>query len=1144
MRTAAELNIETIAVYAPDDAASPHVRAADRALELSGDGPAAYLDIARIVEAAGRTGADAVHPGYGFSAERPDFARACEEAGLIFLGPTADNLALFGDKAAARRHAEACGVPLLAGTSAPTTLEEARAFFESLGKGAAVLIKAVAGGGGRGIRVATTAAELEEAFERCASEAERAFGCRDLYVEEFLSAARHIEVQIAGDGGGMVVALGERDCSIQRRHQKLIEVAPAPALDEALRARLLDYAAELGRRARYRSLGTMEFLVRADRIAFLEGNARIQVEHPVTEEAFGIDLVALQLDIAEGRTDVLRQIPERPRAAAAEARIYLERIESDGTVRPAGGTISTLVMPSGPGVRVDACAECGQALNPRYDSLVAKIVARASNGDPAAALRKLARALSETVVGGSDSTVQLASMVAAAPELAAGQADTTWLDRNLGRLLEAAARPGRGGTGEEAVANTPASGSDSAVAGCGDDARADGVPTRGPRRQAGGRPAGNLDAATHRGGDCSAGNDSHPAHASAKPAGTGAQTDDSRSTAAQCRDGLIRVVAPMQATVVSVAVQPDSEVAAGATVVVLEALKMEHVITAPASGIVGAVHAAPGELVAEGDVLAIINPVESPEQAHHEQAPVDLDAIRPDLAETIARHRIGLDANRPEAVARRHERGRRTARENVADLVDPGSFVEYGALVVAAQSQRRDADDLRRNTPADGLIAGIGRVNGELFGPERSRCAVMAYDCTVLGGSQGAKNHQKTDRMIEIARQSRLPVVFFAEGGGGRPGDTDYPTISGLECETFARWGALSGLVPLVGINAGYCFAGNAVILGCSDVVIATEDSNVGMAGPAMIEGGGLGVYHPSEIGPAAVQRANGVIDVVVGDEAEAVGVAKKYLGYFQGDLPDWQASDQRELRHVVPENRRRAYDVRRVLDVLFDSGSLLELRRGFGHGVVTALARVEGRPLGVVANNPMHLGGAIDGDAADKAARFMQLCDAFDLPLLYLCDTPGFMVGPEAEKSALVRRASRMFVVAGSMTVPVGTVVLRKGYGLGAQAMASGSFRSPRFIVGWPTSEYGPMGLEGAVKLGFRKEIEAIEDPEQREQLYHRIVAMAYERGRGLNVAANFEIDDVIDPAETRGWISTVLTAQPSPPRRGGKKRPMVDTW
>ncbi len=467
--------------------------------------------------------------------------------------------------------------------------------------------------------------------------------------------------------------------------------------------------------------------------------------------------------------------------------------------------------------------------------------------------------------------------------------------------------------------------------------------------------------------------------------------------------------------------------------------------------------------------------------------------------------------------------------------------MEYGPLMFAAQEQRRPRGELIERTPADGLVGGVGAIAGQPV-------AAMSYDYTVLAGTQGMRNHVKKDRLFDIAERRRLPVVLFAEGGGGRPGDVDMPIIAGLDCRAFQYFARLSGLVPLIGIASGYCFAGNAALLGCCDVVIATEDSSIGMGGPAMIEGGGLGVHEPGQVGPIDVQYANGVVDLRVPDDAAAVHAAKRYLGYFSRAAPpptEPRAPDQARLRDLIPANRKRVYAIRDVIGVLFDEGSVLELRRGFGPGMVTALARVDGKALGVIATDPSHLGGAIDAEGADKAARFEGLCDAFGLPLLFLADTPGFMVGPEAEKTATVRHFSRMFVTGANLSVPTGTVVLRKGYGLGAQAMAGGSFKAPLFCVGWPTSEFGAMGLEGAVRLGMRRELEAIEDPGERERAYEAMVAGAYERGRGISMASYFEIDDVIDPAATRRWVGTLfdeatLRWWETP----GKRRPNVDSW
>jgi acetyl-CoA carboxylase carboxyltransferase component len=595
--------------------------------------------------------------------------------------------------------------------------------------------------------------------------------------------------------------------------------------------------------------------------------------------------------------------------------------------------------------------------------------------------------------------------------------------------------------------------------------------------------------------------------------------------------------APFAGTVIAIARGADEPVGEGEVLVVLEAMKMEHEVIAEAGGVIRQVEVAIGETVAEGQLLAVIEAGAVQDGAGRDGGRSELDEEREDLDAVIARHALGLDEARSEAVAKRHELGRRTARENLDDLVDPGSFVEYGPLIFAAQEARRSKDELVRRTPADGLVAGVGEVNGR-------PAVVMSYDYTVLAGTQGMRNHLKKDRLFELAEKRRLPLVLFAEGGGGRPGDVDWPHVAGLDCRAFHLFAQLSGLVPLVGIASGYCFAGNAALLGCCDVVIASEDSSIGMGGPAMIEGGGLGVFDPKDVGPIDVQWTNGVVDLRVKDDAEAVAAAKRYLSYFRGPTePPETPSDQAALRNLIPTNRKRIYDVRRVIDALLDD--VFELRRGFGHGMVTALARVDGRPLGVIANDPSHLGGAIDAHAADKAARFMQLCDAFALPILSLCDTPGFMVGPPAERTATVRHFSRMFVTGANLEVPIGTIVLRKGYGLGAQAMAGGGFKAGLFCVGWPTSEFGGMGLEGAVRLGMRRELEAIEDETERERAYEAMVAAAYDRGSGINMASYGEIDDVIDPADSRRWISQLFA-----PGSGewwtspGKRRPFVDAW
>lgn len=1108
-RTAADLNLSTLAIYSEDDATSLHALRSDEAVALPGRGASAYLDIKQIVGIAKERQCDAVHPGYGFLSENPEFAAAVEAAGITFIGPAPETLALLGNKAQARALAETCAIPLLHGSPGAVTLEEARAFLAERPEGTAIVIKAVAGGGGRGMRVVTDAADIGAAYERCQSEAQLAFGNGDLYVEEYLSGARHVEIQIIADGDGAVSHLWERECSIQRRHQKLVEVAPSPSLDRDMRDTLTSAAVRLGKAAKYRGAGTVEFMVTGDRYAFIEANARLQVEHTVTEEITGIDLVRAQLEVASCKTLTelgLEQadVPS-PRGYAVQARINMETMAKDGSAKPGGGTLTVFEVPAGPGLRTDTYGYSGYTTSPAFDSLLAKLIVHSPRGGYGDALGKAHRALGETRIEGVPTNLGFLLNLFAHPRFQANDVHTGFLDEEIAQLAQDAQQPP---TPKTDSGDPKASRS---LAG----AQVDGVD-----------PLAVLD------------------HGKSNAQSIASAPETLALVQEELAEGIIVIKAPMQGTVISIEVAPGDAVYAGQQVAIMEAMKMEHVVTASASGIVQKLGVDAQDTVFEGHPLIYLEAQEiAPPEARDDES-LDLDHIRPDLGEVYERKAAGLDENRPEAVAKRRGTGHRTARENIADLCDAGTFVEYGSMVVAGQRRRRSLEDLIKNTPGDGMVCGLGQINGDLFGPEKARAMIMSYDYMVLAGTQGIRNHAKKDRMFEIAEQQRLPTVLFAEGGGGRPGDTDNATFAGLDCMAFTYFARLSGLVPIVGITTGRCFAGNAVLLACCDLIIATQDANIGIGGPALIEGGGLGVFKPEEVGPMAVQVPNGVVDIAVQDEAEAVAVAKRYLSYFQGPVDAWEAPDERKLRFMVPENRLRYYDMRNIIQGIADVGSVLELRKGWGPGIITALIRVEGMPMGVIANNPGHLAGAIDTEGADKGARFMQLCDTFDLPILSLCDCPGIMVGPESEKTALVRHAGRMFVVGANIDVPMMTIVIRKAYGLGAQAMAGGSFRVPLFTVTWPTGEFGGMGLEGAAKLGYRKELQAIDDPKERQAAYEEIVAGLYERGKAVNTATLFELDEAIDPADSRKWIATALrSAAPSPSRRH-KKRPNIDTW
>ena len=1119
-RAASDLGRRTVAVWSEDDADSLHRRMADAAHPLAGKGPSAYLDMDAVVQAALDSGCDAVHPGYGFLSERAEFAQRCAAAGLTFIGPSVEHLALFGDKARAREAALAAGVPVSRGLDRSVTLEEARDFLDGLPKGQAMIIKALAGGGGRGSRVVTGVDELDAAYARCRSEAQAAFGVADVYVEAFLSRARHIEVQVLGDRTGDVTHLGERECSVQRRFQKVVEIAPAPGLDPDLRQRILDAALRLARSVGYTSLGTFEFLVDASGapadppFVFIEANARLQVEHTVTEAITGVDLVQAQIRLAEGASlaDLGLPDPDAPSPArfAIQARVNLESLAPDGSVRPSSGVLTAYEAPSGPGVRTDGFGYAGYRTSTAFDSLLAKVICSADGADAGPAVARSLRALSEFRLEGVATNIGLLRNILGHPDFVAGAVHTRWLDENVAEL---AAPDETAVSRYAALSRKVAPDTKGGFAG----ARVD---TRDP-----------LALFKH---------DADTKSAQAETVETGPDLE----AEAVGPDGSMGVGSPIQGTITAIDVAIDDQVRRGQQVAIVEAMKMEHVITADRDGVVRAVTMSVGDVVREGYPIVFIEEAEVSGARIEGAARLDPDFIRPDLQENLDRHAFTLDENRPEVVAKRHARGYRMIRESIDQLMDAGSFKEYWPLIVARQHRRADMETLRRTTPGDGVVAGIGAINGDHFGPEQSRAMVVAYDYTVLAGTQGGRNHYKQDRMFDLAKRLRLPVILFGEGGGGRPGDDSTGPGVAFDTPTFTQYAQLSGLVPLVAIVNGRCFAGNTALVASSDVIIATEGSTLGMGGPAMIEGGGLGIYTPEEVGPMSFQVPNGVVDILVRDEPEAVEVAKKYLSYFQGPVADWEAPDQRTLRHVIPENRLRLYDMREIISTIADIGSVLEIREKFGVGVITAFIRVEGRPMGVIANNPHHLAGAVDSPGADKGARFIQLCDAFDIPILSLMDCPGIMVGPDVERTALVRHALRMFNVGANVTTPMFGVVVRKAYGLGVQAMCGASAGMPYFTVAWPTAEFAGMNIEGSVKLGFRKELAAIEDPEARRADFDKRVERAYDSAKAVNAATGGGLDDVIDPADTRSWIVRGLQALPPVRPREGKKYPYIDPW
>ena len=1110
IRAAEELGIQTAAIYSDGDAESLHVSRADEAHALGARGASAYLDIERVLAIASEAGCDAVHPGYGFLAEHAEFARRCGEEGITFVGPSVEALRLLGDKARARGLAQEHDVPVLPGSGGPVTADGAREFLEKLGDGAAIVIKAVVGGGGRGMRIVEDLDDVEEAHARCQSEAKAAFGDGSVYVEQLIPRARHVEVQVIGDGSGAVSHLGERECSIQRRHQKVVEIAPSPTLSAELRDAITAAAVRMAEAVSYESLGTFEFLVDAtvdDRFVFIEANPRLQVEHTVTEAVTGVDLVVAQLRIATGETlaDVgLVQASVPPaRGFAIQARVNTERMEPDGSVRPTGGQLAAFQPPSGPGVRVDTYGVTGYTTNPNFDSLLAKVIVHSGSDDFGAATRRLGRALGEFQIAGLETNIPFLEQVLEHDDFAAQNVYTRWLDDNIEALTAAQLAT--------ASASAPA-------------VQAGAVLDRND-------PLASLNF-----------------FRSGEPTRQAGQAAEQRVTGPP---GTEPVAAPLQATVTEILVAEGDTIRKGQLLVVLSALKMEHEVKAEFGGVIRQLTMAAGDTVLEGHPLAFVEVMDVGGAIEQVDEAVDPDYIRPSLQAVLDRRQFILDENRPEAVERRHSKGRRTVRENLTQLMDPDSWVEYGQLTVSTPRAGLTAEELIRKTPADGLVAGIGSVNGDLFDEKRARTMFISYDDTVYAGTQGGRGHDKTDRMVEIADDLSLPLIFHAEGAGARSGSAppggEQGGTSGRghpATRTFERMAQLSGKVPMIGVTAGWCYAGNASILGLTDLIIATEDSLIAMGAPATIEGGGMGVYLPEEIGPTSDTVPAGTVDILVKDQDEAIAASKKVLSYFQGSIDHWEADDQRQLRHIVPENRHRSFNIRELIRILADKDSVLELRPEFGVSMVTTFIRIEGKPFGLTANNNEYLGGAIDSPGSDKVARFWQLCDAFNIPIITLVDTPGMMVGPEVERTGLVRHCSRLFVTGANLETPRFSVILRKGYALGSIAVMTGSGRAPVFTVTWPEGEFGGMNIEASVLLSNRDALAKIEDVDERAAAYQTALDHAYERSGAITAGSVFGVDDVIDPIETRRWIIKGLQSVPEsePIRRG--RRNFLDTW
>jgi acetyl/propionyl-CoA carboxylase alpha subunit/acetyl-CoA carboxylase carboxyltransferase component len=1056
IRAARESGWSTAAVYPQDDAGSLHTRLADRASVLPGAGGAAYLDGAQILAAAHATGATAVHPGYGFLSENPQFARRCADEGVVFVGPTPDQLEVFGDKTRARGLAERLGVPVLPGTRGPTTLDEARAFAAQHGP---VMLKALAGGGGRGMRaVGSPDDDLAEAYERSRSEARQAFGNGDVYVERLVLSARHIEVQVVGDGSGAVQHLWERDCSIQRRNQKLIEVAPAPRLDAGLRDELLQAALRMAAEVGYRSLGTFEFLVAPDGFWFIEANPRLQVEHTVTEEVTGVDLVATQLRLAGGAAlaDIGLAAPPPVSGCSIQARVNLETLDADGAPHPQSGTLTAFTPPSGPGVRVDTYGYTGYRTSPRYDSLLAKVVT--TGPDFRTAVTRAYGALAEFQLEGVPANIALLQSVLRHPDVAAARWDTAFLGHHLDELLDGAHRRVHLEPAEEMRTATPA------------------IP-----------------------------------------------------------EGAVSVAAPMQGVVVEVAVAEGDRVGPGARLLVLEAMKMEHVVRAVQGGRIRRVVVAPGDLVDEGSPLVLVDPDDTAAEAGPETLPPPAEDWTAEVDEIRRRQELARAMGGPEKVARQHADGRLTVRERIARLADPGSFTEIGALTGFADY---DDDGSARSVLPANFVAGTARLGG--------RTVVLgADDFTVRGGSGDAAIHAKQVYAEQYAREMRLPMVRLLDGASGG-GSVKMATEAGFTyIPVNPAWDAVVdnlSLVPVVAACLGPTVGLGAARLVMSHLAVMVEGvGQLFTAGPPVVRGGTGEDLTKEELGGADVHRRSGAVERFVRTEEEAFDVVRTFLSYLPDSVfrtpPVTAGTDPADRRDdfllgAVPRDRRAPYPIAPILAAVFDAGSVFPYAE-YGGATVTALARLDGHPVGVVTTDPFK-GATMSVEGAQAITRLVDLCETFHLPIVSLTDQAGMTIGSAAERRGTIRHGARAIAAVYQARVPQAELILRRVYGVGGAGIVN-RHRAGRSWA-WPSGDWGSLPVQGGIEAAFRAQLRAAADPERElERLRVQLAAVA----SPFRTAEHFGVQDLIDPRDSRpllcDWVADAyrllpeLTGRPS---------------
>jgi acetyl/propionyl-CoA carboxylase alpha subunit/acetyl-CoA carboxylase carboxyltransferase component len=1111
-RAASALGLESVGVYSAADALGLHTRFVTEARAIgaaNADPVRAYLDIDALVQTALDSGCDCVHPGYGFLAENARFAQRCVEAGLIFIGPSADVLALFGDKVRARNLARSLGIPVVPGSDEPLHgVTQAEALADEIGY--PVMLKAAAGGGGRGIRAVGRAAEMREAFERCRSEADAAFGDGSLFLERLIHRPRHIEVQILADAHGRVVHLHERDCSVQMRNQKVVEVAPAPALDPALRERILADALELTRAAGYVNAGTVEFLVlpESSEHFFIECNARIQVEHTITEQITGIDLVEAQFQLAAGASlDAIGigEQPPPPRGYAVQARV----------VAQGAGTLTAYREPSGPGVRVDGCGYVGYAPPPQFDPLLAKLICSSnSSGSFASAVDRTLRALDEFHIGGLPTNLDLLRSILQHPALRAGDARTSL-------LLE-----------QPITASAPAMPSALAFL----DRQLGAVQVR-------------------------------PAPGSTQLPAAGA------APALDVPDGHEAVTCPLAGAVVEVMVAEGDHVSAGETLLIVSAMKMETTIAAPCAGRVGTLRAlAVGDAVGAGQVLAAIDPCDSRQSGSDSRersidgrddarswAPV-LEQIA--TLKRLAQARLAPGSQDP-GVVRQRSRGKLTCRERIDLLLDDASFREVGS--VAGFASHDEHGQIVDFTPAN-HVGGWGSIEGRTT-------IVCADDFTSRGGHADGAIGAKSLYLDRLSVELRVPSVRLLDGssGGGsvaamvpqqkQAGESTAQESSGAIKAGRPRVAGTGGsflpghlgssqytaqltTVPVVNLLLGSVVGIGAAkaVLGHFSVMVR-DIAQLFVAGPPVVSHAMGYDITKEDLGGWHIHCTNGSVDNLAETEQEAVAMAQRFLSYLPGSVyeappvlppsPD-DPPDRREeeLAHIIPRKRTTTFDVRRAIALMADAGSFFEIGPLWGTDQVTGFARFNGHPVGVIASDSRHVnGGALTADGCSKLTRHLDLCDLFHLPVLNLVDNPGFAVGLEHEMAGTIRRGGEWMVAFAQVRVPLFTVLMRRSFGVAGNNYATPR-SEPSVRVVWPAADVGGIPPEGGIEAAYKRQLAEAEDPAAlRAELMARI-----ESARGpLGPLSKFQIEEMIDPRDTRRliceWVGTAykLVSQPA---------------